>query len=68
MPHDQPSSDTRGARGEPAEPEGVEWERKWTRKDRADHLLFVPSASDRDSIEEFLVVDPADLRDLHEWR
>ncbi|MFC5368756.1 hypothetical protein [Salinirubrum litoreum] len=68
MPHDQPPSDTAGTRDEPRETAGVEWEAKWTRKDRADHLLFVPSASDRDSIEEFLVVDPASLRDLSEWR
>jgi hypothetical protein len=52
----------------PAETESVEWEAKWTRKDRSDHLLIVPSPSDRDSIEEFLVVDPACLKDLSEWR
>ena len=65
MPHDQLPSDTTP---EPRETAGVEWEAKWTRKDRADHLLFVPSASDRNSIEEFLVVDPDYLRDLSEWR
>lgn len=65
MPHDQPPSNTTS---EPRETAGVEWEAKWTRKDRTDHLLFVPSASDRNSIEEFLVVDPDCLRDLSEWR
>jgi hypothetical protein len=69
VPHDRPSSDTPiGGREDPAETEHIEWEAKWTRKDRSDHLLIVPSPSNRDSVEEFIVVDPDSLRDLSEWR
>jgi hypothetical protein len=50
------------------ETERIEWEAKWTRKDRTDHLLIVPSASNRNSIEEFIVLDPSCLKDLSEWR
>lgn len=65
MSRDQESSNTPLEMGETV---SVDWEARWTRKDRSDHLLFVPTASDRKSIQEFLVVDPATLVDLSQWR
>jgi hypothetical protein len=70
MPHDRsPPDPATHPDDHPPDDDGcIEWEVKWTRKNRADHLLFVPPATERESVEEYIVVDPDTVCVLSEWR